>query len=1362
MAGNTPQEMISAALDKWRKTLVSFDGNNRQIYYRKKKLADISFEDDLLSPEALENLLSESKIRVSNLYPDLVKKIETKDAKSDLSLDDALDELDEETADPAKQWAQRLRRFEAVYRKTREDEEERNIQTCFIAEGFATWQPKQNGTVTPNAPLILHPIKMAAVSKGNSDFSLQKTGPAVLNEALTLFLETECGVPASIFNIQGDALRIDSPEIIELINSIKEYVPGFRVKKELLLGNFAFLLYPMVIDLQRIIQMSTEHPVLSLLSGVPSASSVMEAIGLEEELEQLSIKNPIIENLVFPADASQHAAISAIMGGKNIVIQGPPGTGKSQTIANVIAECAANKKSVLFVAEKRAAIDAVVERLGQKGLQGIVLDLHGEPDKKTIAKNLTEVLKSYNVSKEPSNASIDKLLKAKKLLQKRWEWITQPTKVTNSSGIPLKAHELFRELGIRAAALDRSVFSYAITYIPDIESIDTSTRDALSERFDLLYRCDYFGNRSSHELANNLLNSFFNEGDALQFVEKILALNSIASTREVQSAYPLAQKLLNGTQDSVNEIHKTLKAYSEVIESVSVWKMEEYEVITSNLLLLEGAKAYRQAKGLGWWEGRRLRKADFANLVNFRLDTSVNLSPKELLTGIQLLKNVVTNWTSIGGQIDNLQHRDASVGVYADAISKVLAITSFLNKYPGFSGLESQPASEIAKLGSEIQKDLQYVRDIPKISEALSVVRQHGLTGIVDFFEENRINYGQISDYWEYLWFDAHVRKLIITTGESGFNSANLNDAIREFRDRDIELFNSNPGKIIRNITNALLQMDTQESQLLKKESFKKSGHLPFRELFSKIPKEIQAIKPCFAMSPLAVSRLLPCKEGLFDLVIFDEASQIKPENAITTIFRGKQLAVAGDRYQLPPTKVGMGSKSRNSETSDSDDIENPTGELDDMESILDTLLALYPNSQCKPLTLHYRSNDERLISWSNYYIYREAGQELASFPSTESDEYKVLRHNYIPNVRTQNMSRANEVEIAEVVKAVKKHIREHPEMSLGIIAFGSRHSIRLQDTFNVLEREDSAFYAWKSSWEEKKDRFFIKNIERVQGDERDAIIISPGYAPNLEGSVSLNFGTLNNEGGERRLNVAASRARKYMHVITSLKSTEIDLGRTSKRSVALFKSFLAFMENEGRLAELPQGFGRPESPFEEEVLAALEKKGLLVDCQVGESKYKLDFAIRDPETNRYIIAVEADGATYHQQPYARERDWLRQDILEKKGWTFVRIWSTDWWENPAYQVTRVIEAYEKARLELRAPKSTLAAEVAIPAVDIERDLNENNEYQVLRGLLAQFPKYSRDELMAKWMTALTLKRRTPNMVERFDIYLRQAKKDIS
>jgi very-short-patch-repair endonuclease len=356
-------------------------------------------------------------------------------------------------------------------------------------------------------------------------------------------------------------------------------------------------------------------------------------------------------------------------------------------------------------------------------------------------------------------------------------------------------------------------------------------------------------------------------------------------------------------------------------------------------------------------------------------------------------------------------------------------------------------------------------------------------------------------------------------------------------------------------------------------------------------------------------------------------------------------------------------------------------------------------------------------------------------------------------------MSDPNFSEIEAVKLAILDHIETSPHLTLGVIAFGVRHAIRLQDTLNILERENDLFYAWKSSWTDKSDQFFVKNIEKVQGDERDAIILSPGYAPNLEGIVPLQFGTLNRQGGERRLNVAASRAKEYMHLITSMRSTDIELNRTKSASIGLLKSYLDFMENGGRISEPEVGFNTATTPFEEEILSALVARGLQVDCQVGDSGFKIDFAIRDSRSNRYILAIEADGATYHSSAYARERDYMRQRILESRGWNFVRIWSTDWWRDPQAQVRRVLAALDDS------PKLATNSNSRQSYVHEEEQIYlshaDNEEFLVFRGLLAKNPNMSEIALLESWMEILGKKRVTEKLEAKFKEFLREARRTL-
>jgi very-short-patch-repair endonuclease len=510
------------------------------------------------------------------------------------------------------------------------------------------------------------------------------------------------------------------------------------------------------------------------------------------------------------------------------------------------------------------------------------------------------------------------------------------------------------------------------------------------------------------------------------------------------------------------------------------------------------------------------------------------------------------------------------------------------------------------------------------------------------------------------------------------------------------------------------------------------------------------------AMSPLAVSQLLPSQAGLFDIVIFDEASQIRPHDAITAIYRGKQVVIAGDRFQLPPTEFGE--KVIEDEYSESTEAEIVETATFGMESILSSAIAIF-NKNVKPLGLHYRSHDEKLISWSNFNIYRKNGEELFTFPSNNTDSTEVLKYTYLENVRIAGMQDPNYAEIEAVKKAILQHIDQTPDLTLGVIAFGMRHSVRLQDAINILERESDVFYKWKTKWVDKADQFFIKNIERVQGDERDAIIITPGYAPGLDGVMPLQFGTLNRQGGERRLNVAASRAKEYMHLITSMRSTDIELKRTKSTSIGLLKSYLDFMENSGRVVEPEVGFNTATTPFEAEIKDSLEARGLIVECQVGDSGFKIDFAIRDPKSNKYLLAIEADGATYHSSEYARERDYMRQRILESRGWKFVRIWSTDWWRDPQSQVRRVLAALESNSLIDAETKKIHNSEKSADAVFSSHA--DQEEFEIFRGIVAKNPKASERELLDLWKGVTGKERETQRVLNKFWEYLREARRTL-
>ena len=477
----------------------------------------------------------------------------------------------------------------------------------------------------------------------------------------------------------------------------------------------------------------------------------------------------------------------------------------------------------------------------------------------------------------------------------------------------------------------------------------------------------------------------------------------------------------------------------------------------------------------------------------------------------------------------------------------------------------------------------------------------------------------------------------------------------------------------------ALDAPSASELGTLLREVNKRKRHLPLRQLFAKIPTALLRLKPCLMMSPLAVSTYLDTKHIRFDLVIFDEASQVRPYDAISTIYRGRQLVVAGDQKQLPPTTFFERTMSDDELASDEGENEET---LADFESILDVCCTL--GLPRRRLRWHYRSRREQLIAFSNLHFY---DNELVTFPSVlDTGQMPALHFEYVSEGRWKSGSSGgfNTLEARRTAELVMAHFRASPELTLGVIAFSQRQQMAILDELERLRRMDPSLEDCFSDAHEEP--FFVKNLENVQGDERDVIFLSIGYGPDENGRVSMRFGPLNRKGGERRLNVAITRSRSEMTVISSMRSHDIDLSRTTAVGAKLLRAYIDFAERgvSALGSEVTQADEEEcESPFEQEVAEALKQRGLEVRKQIGCSKYKIDLALVHPNyPGRFILGIECDGATYHNSATARDRDRLRQEVLESCGWRIVRIWSTDWVRDPASQINRVVAAFERSLAE--------------------------------------------------------------------------------
>ncbi|MCD0491115.1 DUF3320 domain-containing protein [Chromobacterium violaceum] len=548
-----------------------------------------------------------------------------------------------------------------------------------------------------------------------------------------------------------------------------------------------------------------------------------------------------------------------------------------------------------------------------------------------------------------------------------------------------------------------------------------------------------------------------------------------------------------------------------------------------------------------------------------------------------------------------------------------------------------------------------------------------GLPGIVRSLEAGEVALADIAEFFEYTYQSWWVRKAmdrepVLCT----FSSADHERKIAEFKESDERFQKLTQQYVVAKLSGQIPSSTTlapgadSEMGKLRRELTKQRNHTPIRQLIKNLPTLLSKLKPCLLMSPLSVAQYLEAGHLPFDVVIFDEASQIPVWDAVGAIARGKQLVCVGDPKQLPPTNFFN--------RVDEDDGNLGEDEVQDLESILDECLSI--GLPKLGLDWHYRSRHESLITFSNATYY---DNRLVTFPSPVTEDTAV-RLERVQGVYDRGGSRTNRAEAEAIVAAIEKHYLspEGRKQSLGVVTFNQAQQSLIE---NLLDARRRALTKLDQAIAEGTiEPLFVKNLENVQGDERDIIYFSITYGPDAAGKVALNFGPLNLEGGHRRLNVAVSRARQGVVIFSTLMPEQIDLSRVRAAGVRDLKNYLDFAIRGPRaLIEQinPTGL-EPDSPFEKQVINQLREKGWAVHSQIGVSGYRIDIGVVDPRApGRYLLGIECDGATYHSAATARDRDRLRHLILERLGWELHRIWSTDWWRNPNEPMQKIL-----ARLE--------------------------------------------------------------------------------
>ncbi|MFA7605603.1 MAG: DUF4011 domain-containing anti-phage protein Hhe [Rhodocyclaceae bacterium] len=565
--------------------------------------------------------------------------------------------------------------------------------------------------------------------------------------------------------------------------------------------------------------------------------------------------------------------------------------------------------------------------------------------------------------------------------------------------------------------------------------------------------------------------------------------------------------------------------------------------------------------------------------------------------------------------------------------------------------------------GETLQNWLDYVRVRDRM-------RALGLGRLVDAIESRALAIEQLEPAALTGIHDLLAREILREDAELARFSGHAQQALQErFREYDNRLKRLQCEQIAWKVDQTEIPAgqrgarvsERTERFLLEHECGKKTRHLPIRQLLQRAGGALVALKPCFMMGPMSVAQYLAPGQIAFDLIVMDEASQIKPEDALGAIARGGQLVVVGDPKQLPPTSFFDRMQD------DGDGDSDLTG-IEESESILDATLPIFP---ARRLRWHYRSQHESLIAFSNQSFY---DGDLVLFPSPHKhDEHFGIQYSRVQGGCFINRRNLEEARI--IAEAVREHFAHRADETLGVVAMSAEQRLHIERAIDDLARDDALFRERLERDANHPEALFVKNLENVQGDERDVIYISMTYGPQEPGGrVLQRFGPINSDVGWRRLNVLFTRSRKRMHIFSSMGSDDIVVGASSKRGVQALRAFLAYCET-GILHHTQHATGRaPDSDFEIAVIEALRREGF--DCvpQVGVAGFFIDIAVIDPgRPGRYLMGIECDGATYHSAKSVRDRDRLRQAVLERLGWRIRRIWSTDWFKNPRGELAPIV-----------------------------------------------------------------------------------------
>lgn len=1354
----------------WQRKLLDLTTRNRLLH-----LPDTAKGIRLICPNPgyLEDKLAEGKrIRIVSL-PDL----EMGGRDTELYRQQTNEDLREEYAQMALDRGEVVSQLEKerlesalidLYRKSKSDLEEGGANTLFLAVGFLKWKKSADDPKSYSAPLILLPIQLDRKS------ALSGVTMRLLEEEprfnLTLLELLKNDFALTIRGLDGelptDESGIDVDGIWNTVRRAVRDLPGFEVTRDVVIGTFSFAKYLMWKDLIDRAPQLMQSPLVKYLidrgtenASLENSGEIIEADKLDDAVNTRDLFLPL------PADSSQIAAVVASAKGRDFVLDGPPGTGKSQTIANMIAHNLALGRRVLFVAEKKAALDVVYRRLEAQGLGEFCLELHSsKTSKMDFLKQLErawdarDVLTNTEWEEEATKVQRlrDRLNEVVKLLHLRrpngltlhqamgrvirdasesTPQLVWPANTLHTPEQMTLFRDIARRLELNRIALKQhgshfelinqvdwtngwqsSLLAEAQTLPSKIEQLKKVSEELINatgimldsnepeKLIQLTLLCDLLTEAAGLDLSFMFVPDTFTRVEAAKTA--IILLKEIETTKtQLSVTYPG-----NSWQGiNVEQVYRSLEdagkkfwffatnARKKVVgEFIRQYSLSGTPDILSDLQVIQTLQSVHQklseltplTASMPGWNGLDTNYSGLLNLLDLAdsiriAQTGFASSPQQLAELRAAVKTLVIDANELLSPLGIINALSGKlryeINNFSEAKSKFCALIRTAESEMTLAALHNS-ALDIVNHQSSLKSwsDWCRVRE-EAIDQDLSPL----ITALVHL-EPETYSVPELFEIAYCRWFASWIidsEPLL-----HNFVPAEHMSDIEAYRNQTDRLSKLTVRYIRARLCGTIPAKNEITKQggfaLLKHELQKSRRHKPVRQMAAEMGDAMSKLAPCMLMSPLSVAQFLPSDQAQFDLVIFDEASQITPWDAIGAMARGKQVVIAGDPRQMPPTSFF----NRAANETDDDTQE-------DMESVLDECLAagLYNHS----LSWHYRSRHESLITFSNHRYY---DSNLITFPASETRQ-SAVQWCKVAGVYSKGKGRHNQAEaeamVAETVKRLKDKSFTDSGKSIGIITLNTEQQKLINDLLDRARQQHPDIEPYFQS--ELEEPVVVKNLETVQGDERDLILLGIGYGPTEPdaNTMSMNFGPLNRDGGWRRLNVAVTRARQEMMVFSSFDPSFIDLNRTSARAVADLKHFIEFAQRGPvALAQAIRGsVGSYDSPFEEAVANGLRRKGWNVVPQIGVSRFRIDLGIVHPDKpGDYLVGVECDGATYHSAATARDRDKVRSTILQGLGWKLLRLWSTEWWVDKEGALARLDAAIVGLLEESRAADVALAA----------------------------------------------------------------------